>query len=368
LWQVPLQVRLTIGDRTEHRRLLLADRATTIGLPAGVTSVLVNEGGHGFYRVRHRGALLQQLLDQGLDRLAAIERFNLISDAWATTVAGLMPLLEYLQLTARFKDERDRNVWTVLLDSFSFLNRIIASENRAALEALVRDRVTPAVKALGWDPKPGESDLVRQLRGDLIGALGKLGNDAGTQQAAADRYQRYRQDSSTVDANVVPALVAILAHTGDEPRYEEFSERYRTAPTPQEERRYLFSLTAFRHPQLATRTLGRTINGEIRTQDAPFIVGALMSNVDGREQAWEFVKTNWDQMDRLFPKQGLRRMCGGIAGLATPELEQDVRTFFTARKIDLGGKTLDQYLEQLRIAVAFREREGSAIWAYLKSQ
>jgi len=368
LWQVPVQVRLTIGDHTEHRQLLLTERETTIRLPAGVTSVLVNEGGHGFYRVRHGAALIQQLLDQGLDRLAAIERFNLISDAWATTVAGLMPLPDYLQLTARFKDERDRNVWTVVLDSFSFLNRIITPGDRATLEALVRDRVGLAVKELGWDPKTGESDLIRQLRGDLIGALGKLGNDLTTQQAAADRYQRYRQDPSTVDANVVPALVGILAHTGDEARYDEFSERYRTAPTPQEERRYLFSLTGFRHPQLAMRTLARTINGEIRTQDAPFIVGAMLSNVYGREQAWEFVKANWDQMDRLFPKQGLRRMCGGIAGLATPELEQDVREFFTSRKIDLGGKTLDQYVEQLRIAVAVREREGDILRAYLNRQ
>ena len=368
LWQVPIKVRLTIGQRTEHRQLLLTERETTIELPAGVTSVLVNEGGHGFYRVRHRGGLMEQLLDQGLNRLAAIERFNLISDAWATTIAGLMPLPDYLQLTARFKDERDRNVWTVLLDSFSFLNRIITPGDRAALEALVRDRVMPTVKELGWDPKLGESDLIRQLRGDLIGALGKLGNDAVMQQEAADRYRRYRQDPSTVDANVVPALVGILAHTGDEARYDEFSERYRSAPTPQEERRYLFSLTGFRHPQLAMRTLARTINGEIRTQDAPFIVGSMLSNVYGRERAWEFVKANWDQMDRLFPKQGLRRMCGGIAGLATPELEQDVRTFFASRKIDLGGKTLDQYLEQLRIAVVIREREGDTLRAYLNHQ
>ena len=366
LWQIPVQIRLLIGDQMEHRRLLLTERETSIELPAGVTSVFINEGGHGFYRVRHRAPLLEQLLDQGLDRLAAIERFALVSDAWATTVAGLMPLSEYLQFTARFKDERDRNVWTVVLDSFSFLNRIIASEDRNVLEAFVCDRVKPAVRDLGWDPKPGESDLIRQLRGDLIGALAKLGNDAATQQEAADRYRRYRQDPSTVDANVVPALVGILAHTGDEARYDEFSELYRAAATPQEERRYLFSLAAFRHSKLATRTLLRTINGEIRTQDAPFIVGGMMSNVYGREQAWEFVKANWDQMDRLFPKQGLRRMCGGITGLATPELEQDVRQFFASRKIDLGGKTLDQYLEQLRIAVAVREREGDRLRSYLQ--
>jgi len=367
-WQVPIQIRLVLGDRTEHRQLLLTEQETTVALPAGVTAVLVNEGGHGFYRVHHRAPLLDQLLDQGLDRLSAIERFGLVSDAWATTMAGLMPLPEYLQLTARFQDERDKNVWAVLLESFSFLNRIIAEEDRAVLETFVSARVTPSVTELGWDPKPGESDLTKQLRGELLGTLGKLGNDRNIQQQAAERYRQYRRDPTSVDANVVPALVSILAHTGDEARYEEFSERYRTASTPQEERRYLFSLAAFSQGPLLDRTLARTINGEIRTQDAPFIVGGLMHNVYSRERAWEFVKTNWEQMDRLFPKQGLRRMCGGIAGLATPELEQDVQEFFATRKIDLGGKTLEQYLEQLRVAVSFREREGRTLRASLQRQ
>ena len=39
--------------------------------------------------------------------------------------------------------------------------------------------------------------------------------------------------------------------------------------------------------------------------------------------------------------------------------------FFASRKIVLGGKTLEQYLEQLRIAVRFQEREGAALAAYL---
>ena len=113
------------------------------------------------------------------------------------------------------------------------------------------------------------------------------------------------------------------------------------------------------------RTLARTIDGAIRTQDAPFIVGACLGNVYGRELAWNFVKTNWEKMDQLFPKQGVRRMCGGIVSLATPELERDVREFFASRNVDLGGKTLEQYLEQLRVAVSFREREGRGIQAVL---
>ena len=364
-WQIPLQMSVAAGGRTSTVRMLLTEKNMTVPLPDNWESVLINDGGHGFYRVRYSPELLDRILNTRIDRLAATDRFNLINDAWATTVAGLMSLTDYLDLTARFTAERDKNVWAVLLDSFSFLNRIITVEDRPALEAFVRGRIGPANADLGWVPRSGESELTKQLRGELIAAQGKLGNDPSIQQRAAELYLAYRDDATTIDPNVVPSLVAILAHIGDATRYEEFDERFRTAATPQEERRYLFSLSAFRPTALLERTLVRTISGEIRTQDAPFLVSAILGNVYGRELAWAFVKTNWEKMDQLFPKQGLRRMCGGISNLATLELERDVRDFFAMRKIDLGGKTLDQNLEQLRIAVTVRERDSRALRAYL---
>ena len=78
----------------------------------------------------------------------------------------------------------------------------------------------------------------------------------------------------------------------------------------------------------------KSINGEIRTQDAPFIVRMLMTSVYGRELAWDFVKKEWDTMDRLYPKNGLRRMCEGITGLVTPELDDSLKS---AKSIS-GGK------------------------------
>jgi puromycin-sensitive aminopeptidase len=364
-WQIPLQIRMTAGGKTSVSRLLLTEKDRTIPLPSEWESVLINEGGHGFYRVCYSPELLGRLLNAGIDRLAVTERFNLINDAWAATLAGHTSLTDYLDLTANFMAERNKNVWGVLLDSFSFLNRIITAEDRSALEGFVRNRVGSAVADLGWVPRPGESELTKQLRGELIGALGRLGNDPATQARTVELYRAYRHDATAVDPNIVPSLVAILAYTGDATRYDEFNERLRTAATPQEERRYLFSLAGFRHKSLLDRTLARAISGEIRTQDAPFLISAVLGNVYGRELAWAFVKTNWEKMDRLFPKQGLRRMCGGISSLSTPELERDVRDFFTTQKIDLGGKTLDQNLEQLRIAVTVRERDSQALRTYL---
>jgi puromycin-sensitive aminopeptidase len=359
-WQVPVQLRLAGDGKSEDRRVLLEDREQRVKISGSVTAALVNAGGHGFYRVRYAPDLLEALV-QRLPALEPIERFNLVNDAWAAALAGLMPVTDYLGLTARFRDEHDRNVWSAILGSLHAVNRVIAPALRPGLEALVRDRVGPAVKTLGWEPRPNDDELTRQLRGDLLRALGTLGNDSATQARAAELYAAHERKTLTVEANVLPALIAILATSGDEPRYREFLERFRRATTPQEEQRYLYALTAFRQPHLVAETLARTVNGEFRTQDAPFVNRSMLTSVTSRETAWPFVKSHWDTMDRLYPKHALRRMAEGVTGLATPELERDVHAFFTSRSIDLGGKQLAQYLEQLRIAVALGEREAEPL-------
>jgi len=363
-WRAPVQLRIHGGGKSSVTRLMLSEADARVPVPETLDMLVVNEGGHGFYRVRYAPELLERLVRR-LDDLAPIERFNLVNDAWAVTVAGLGSLTDYLDLTARFRGERDRNVWSVLLASFHALNRIVEPADRPRLAALVRDRVAPAFVALGWTTRPGEDELTRQLRGDLARALGTLGDDPAVQGEAAERYAAYVASGDDVDPNVLPALITILAHAGDGARYDEFLRRFRAAATPQEEQRYLYALAGFRQPALIGQTLARTLDGEIRTQDAPFVVRALLTSVQARELAWDFVKTNWDAMERQYPKHALRRLAEGVIALATPELERDVHAFVRARKIDFGGRTLAQYLEQLRIAVTLRAREGAALSKYL---
>ena len=363
-WQVPIQLRVHGRSRSLEERVLLAERDARLRVGDGADVIVANAGGHGFYRVRYAPDLLEALLKR-LDLLAPIERFNLVNDAWAMAVAGLMPLTAYLELTARFRDERDKNVWSVLTGSFYSINRVLPAADRPRFEALVRDRVAPAFAALGWTPRAGEDELTRQLRGDLARALGILGNDAAVQTRAAELHAAARRDPGAVDPNLLPAIIAILAHAGDARRYAEFLDAFRSARTPQDEQRYLYALAGFRDLALLGQTLERTVNGEIRTQDAPFVVRAMLLSVYARELGWDFVKRQWETMDRLYPKHGMRRLAEGVTGLVSRALETDVQRFFADRKPQFGGKVLAQYLEQLHVAVALQEREAGALTAYL---
>ena len=364
-WQVPITYRARVNDNIVRGHILLSTAVERVTFPGKPDWVVANEGGHGFYRVRYGRALLAPLLRAPAETLAAIERFNLVSDAWAATVAGMFPVADFLELTGRFRHEADRHVWTSLLASFGYLARVAPTDLRSGLEALVRDRLGEATRRVGWSSRAEESDLDRELRGELLRTMGTLGNDGEVQQAARSLYDR-AAEAAAPDPSVHAAVIALVAHTGGESEYQEFLARFKAATTPQGEQRYLRALTGFRTPELIRRTLEFCVNGEVRTQDAPFVVRDLLLSFHGREPAWGFVKEHWEEMERLYPSQsGLRRLCEGITGLATPALEADVRSFFGSRTVSFGGKTLEQYLEQLQVAVRFQERETSALRVYL---
>ncbi len=363
-WRIPIVLRAWVKRGNVEKHLLLDGDDLVVPLPAAADWVVVNAGGHGFYRVAYAPALLKKLAG-ALPRLYPIERFNLVSDCFALAQSGAMSAPDYLDFAARFTEETDRNVWTALIGSLAYLNRVIPAAHRSGLETLVRHRLAAAVERLGWEVEPDESELVRQLRGDLLRTMGVLGNDPATQERAQALYARYRAREVDLDPNVLPALIAIVAASGGETEYEEFWERFKSARTPQEEQRYLFALAGFRHPDLLRRTLERTLDGQVRSQDAPFLMRALLASVHARELAWEFVKEHWETMARQYPGSAYRRMYEGITSLVSPSWERDVREFFETRRIVLGGKTLEQYLEQLRVAVRFQERESAGLGTYL---
>jgi puromycin-sensitive aminopeptidase len=364
LWQAPIFLRVKTAAGTHTERLLLTEREMRVPLPATPEWAVVNADGPGFYRVRYSQDLLGRLTRSPQATLSAVERFNLINDTWAATLAGLNPMVSYLDLLQPFREEADHNVWTAILGSCHYLYRLLDPQQRPGLQTFLRALLGPVTRKLGWEPRPGESELTGQLRGELLSALGTLGNDPATQNEAKVRYRQYRNAPGAVDRNVVPALVAILAHTGGRAEYEEFHANVSAAKTPQEEQRYLFALAAFRPIDLLDRTLRMTIDGEVRTQNAPYLMRALLLNTDGRERVWQFMKRHWDEMTRLYPDNSIVRMCEGITALVTPALETDVQEFFTSHSVKQGAKTMEQHLEKLRIAVACKQREEPDLVTY----
>jgi puromycin-sensitive aminopeptidase len=359
-WHVPIFLRARTKAGIANKTLLLTGKEERVELPDDIEWAVVNAGGHGFYRVRYGAELEQMLRARPREILSAVERFNLVNDRWATTLAGLTSLADYLSLIESLTDEDDVNVWSTVIGSGYALQRIFDGGQWGLLSGRLGTLFRPAVKRFGWSVQKGESELVSQLRGDLIGALGTLAEDQETQKRARQLFAAYENHADSVDRNLIPALVSIVAHSGGDDDYEKFYAKFKNAQTPQEETRYLFSLANFREPTLIARTLELTINGEVRTQNSPYLMRGLLFNRHARHQGWSFLKSHWDEMLRQYPDNSIPRMCEGIIGLVTPELLADVKDFFALHPVKQGTKQMEQHLERLQIAVACKERWQNA--------
>lgn len=363
-YQVPIMYTAAFGKDRLSGRVLLSSNSTEIKLPEAADWILLNAGGHGFYRCSYSDDDLDALTKDLYRDLSPIERFGLLSDLWAATLNGSIELKAFLRQSYKSKTETDKNVWTVLIGSINYLNQIVGKSHRASLREYAGQLVMPALEQIGISDefasgkKSASNDAVKdQLRGMLFTVAGTYAEVDQVAEEAKSLYAKYKKSRTSVSPALAAAAVSVLAYHGDETLYKDFVQRFEKASTPQEEERFMYALAGFRDRELLAKTLEKTLNGEIRTQNAPYVVRSVMLNPWGRELAWSFMKEHWDKMMKIYPEVMVPRMCEGITGLISEQLLLDVQHHFEKNEVRQGHRTISQHMEKLAVAVYFRERE-----------
>jgi puromycin-sensitive aminopeptidase len=148
----------------------------------------------------------------------------------------------------------------------------------------------------------------------------------------------------------------VVADAGGEAEYATFLNRFRHPETPQEEVRYLQGLAEVPHKALVRRTLEMVL-GEVRSQNAPFVVSSGLANRVGGGDAWSFVEDHWEELRTRLPSKLIPRMLEGITALIDPEVARRVHTFLDAHPVPGGDTLIGQTRERLDVNVALRRRE-----------
>ena len=357
-WAIPIHVR--IGDDTTTL-LLDGDSAS---LPIGTLDdvsqpIVVNAGGHGFYRVAYSDELRARLDATAIASLSTLERYNLVDDAWAAALAGRLSTPELLEFLHAFASEREHSVWQAIAIALRGLGRLLDDgPDRTAFQAQVRTLATPALEALG-EPAGDETDLTSKLRGLLVGLVGVLGDDVGVQAQCREWFEAAGNDPTAVDPELTAAATSVVAATGDADTYDHMRSRFLTASTPQEQLRHLYALAEFDDEDLVLSTCEFAMGPDVRTQNAPFLLRATIANRRHGPAAWAFVRDHWDEALDRFPSNTIVRMIDSITFLSTPELVDDTTKFFAERPIVQATKTLEQILERQHVNTRFRLREAA---------
>jgi aminopeptidase N len=357
LFVVPLHLRLG----TEDAKMLFYVDELRVLLDDPAAPVVVNAGGHGFVRVTYDDALRSRLTGDTLGSLTVVDRYNLIDDAWNAVVAGRLPAADFLTFVEGFGHERELAVWQAMTIGLRGVGRLLEGDAHRAFQARVRALVAPALTEFGWAPAEGEDDLTAKLRGLLIGAIAVLGDDPDAQ----DRCRAIVASPQGVHPELVAAATNVVAAVGGDDDYDRFVDAFRTAATPQEQLRFMYALADFPTAGQIERTLELAMSGEVKTQNAPFLLARCIANRHQGELAWQFLRRHWAEANERFPDNTIVRMVDSVKLLTAPEVVADVQGFFAEHPIPQGAKTLDQVLERQRVNAALRARENERLAAAL---
>jgi puromycin-sensitive aminopeptidase len=365
-WRVPVAVRALPADGEPGapvRHLVLEAGPQPIA-EAREGLAVVNAGGWGIFRVgyetAHRTALAEHLSE-----LTPLERANLVADTWATTLAGLSTLEEFLVLASRLGDEPEVAAWAPVGSALLLTKRMALAEQEEALHQAVRALIGPTHRRLGFDATPGESDRTPTLRALAINLMGTVGADPDVRAEAALRFDASPIGGGSGDPippdieSATLAVVSQLLRPGD---YDALLERYRNASTPQEEMRSLGALAGFPDVDLCLRTFDLAMT-EVRSQNGFAVLGSLLANSVGNQAVWTRLTENWEATLDRFPKNAPPRIIESIPALCgDAEFAEGAVAFLDAHPLASGPRRVAQSVERLRVNVAFgtRERVGLA--------
>ena len=356
-WSVPINLRMGVDGVVQHHRVLLDKEAVEFAVEGPVDWVVVNDGSWGFYRVRYSAEMWDRLRQAGVhDGLGPLERLSLVSDSWAAVVAGLAATSHWVSIVESLGDDRDADVWGAINAVFGFLSLAADESDGDALQDFVGRTARPVWARLGWAPVPGESSRVATARARVLESLALIGADPEVADQTVERFRTFVTAGSGLAPDLVSCAARVTVAREGDAGWRTVLAQYKSASTPQDRMRYLFALTESPDPSTLRRTLDLALTLEVRTQDAPSLISAVMRNRHGGVTAWEWLEGHWAELGSRFPANQLARAFEGITSVVDPGLAAAIHRFCTANEVPLVGPRLDQVLERMDINVGLARR------------
>lgn len=360
LWSIPLSVRAiissTAGSAPGKIKYILLDTAqASHSLTEANAPYIFNAGGNGFYRVHYSATLLKQLLPHIGSTLDTGESLSLLSDQFALCQAGVVPVSDYLDLLKNYRNVSDLYVWKTILSQLYYLYMFVPAEVEPAFALFVQEELKNIANQLGWQAKKGEPELARLVRAEVIAALGTIGGDEGVATKCRDLWQKYLQDHKSVDADLLEPITGVVAFSGSKQDFSVIKEQFKSARLPEDEARNLFALAGFRDRESIEAALAMVLNGEVRSQDAVHLLGALLGSKQAGKAAWSYLVNHWPELEKSVPSAMLPHIISACDRFNDEEDKRAVSKFFAEHPVKAGESNLRRTEERLAVNVRFKQ-------------
>ncbi len=366
VWPVPL-----LGDHADVSILL--DAASAQYKLKTENYIRINQGALGHYVAQYahpeHATAIAQLIDT--QKLGVVERLMLLSDSAMLARGGQQSFVETLKLLEHYAQEDQEPVWDIMSLTLGDTKRFVDVDRtlEPPFKKMVRTLIQTQYERLGWQEKPGEDTQDTKLRALIIGT-GVYAEHPAITAEALKLFERYKKDSQSVAAELRSIVFGAAMRHGAGGAFDyllELDEQTNNADLKQD---IASGLTDTRDPEQATRLLARLKDAQkVRPQDIARWVVYLLRNRYTREQAWDWLRANWQWIEETFAGDKYYDTFPRYAAncFSTQKLLDEYKAFFEPKINDVAiSRNIAMGIEELENRVAWLKRDLASVQKYLQ--
>ncbi|MGZ6027738.1 MAG: M1 family metallopeptidase, partial [Caulobacteraceae bacterium] len=333
-WRIPVTARAATGGPVTGTVVRPGSLIYALHNP-GPQPLVVNPGQVGYFRTAYSAPAFTALTAR-LGRLDPSDQLGMIYDAWALGAAGDTSASDVLRLLDRLPAGADPRVWEGSLGILSEIDTLYDGlPGQGAFRAWARGRLKPVLAQVGWAPRSRAADTFSTLRGDLLVTLAELGDPEVIAEARA-RFERFRQDPSSLPADIRQSVLDIVGLSADAQSFESLAGMAQGAADPQEKRQYLTALAQARDPAIARRALDLALSPMTPVTLSPVVIRRVAARHP--RLAFEFATTHAAALKpRLDPSQQVS-FVPSLVSPASDATLADALDAYAARTFPEGGR------------------------------
>jgi aminopeptidase N len=359
-WQVPV-IAATIGG--EPARTVVSGGHATLTVP-GCGPLVLNAGQSGYYRTQYPAEAFARLHAAFAD-LAPIDQLGLQLDTWALGMAGLQPASDILDLMAATSPDADPQVWGDHIGSLQTLDEQYRGDRarREVLRAFARAQLAPVFARVGWEAKAGEPEPVVNLRGQLVEALGALGDPAVIAEARR-RYAAQASDPAALPPALKRTVLGVVAQYADAATWDAMHAAAQAETTPLVKDQLYSLLASSEDEALARRALELALTDEPGATNTADMIGSVAALHP--DLAFDFAVAHRDAlMQRMEGNAHVRFYPGLASDSLDPAMIGKLQAYAQAYIEPALRRDVDTAIDNIRYRRRIHEDRLPAIDAWL---
>lgn len=366
-WPIPLLASKKL--ETE----ILDKKAVSLGKP-GNEPVIFNQNGSGHMLVHYTDQPTKDFIAGSYAKatLQPESRINILNDMFLLARKGDVSLTDSLDIVSQNAKEPRDAVWQIMSRAIGMSVGLTEGDEymEAAVKVFRRDLAKDWYKKLGWDDHANDTANDKSLRQTILSVM-VSGEDEDAVSEALRRYKAAKKVSD-LPAEQRALIIGATVRAGEDV-VDDLIKQYKSEHNPDVQLAICAGLASTKSPAVGRYIIKEALGegGFVRQQDIFRWYAYFMRNRHTREFAWEWLKSSWDRLEKLFgDSKSFDYFVVFSAGpISTRDWQKEFVDFFTPKMSVVAlERNIKIALSEIEARIAWRDREEPKIKSYFKSK